>query len=318
MRKLIILMICISYASTAKIPGPAIGVLSKPTSTELRNYTGNCRGMIDVEYTRFIEQGGARIVPINYTDNTTTMSLIFYKINALYFMPGQSPIYIPDGSGGYKYSKYAKAAKYLFAKAMVENSKGVHFPVLGTSAGMQMIIHFLGAEKNIYTECGRACQHILTNIFEFDHSQTKLFKGFPDYYYDLMKNNNVLYSKNAYIVDMNVYLGNKAIRSYLMATGNGTLNGIKTVFIVEGIQHPIFGVHFVPSSANLDWSPVDTSTLIHGLDEINFSQLVSNNFVQEGRLNDHQFASYDEWLTYANYNYPVIYDLKLGWVYILP
>ena len=106
---------------------PVIGVLTEPLRGEL--YQGKDRldadvapGYVPRTHVQFLEQAGARVIPIDYRLSRDELVSLFSQINGLY-MPGDSQVAVTDET--YK-------GAFVIAMAYAENEnfeEKEHFPV---------------------------------------------------------------------------------------------------------------------------------------------------------------------------------------------
>merc|ERR1712065_23986 len=96
---------------------PTIGVFMEPSPS-------CCTKYIAASYIKFVEGGGARAVPIDYTQSEEELTEVFNSINGLLF-PGGG-VDLEDGN------QWDMAGAFMIDLAMTANQKGDYFPVWGT------------------------------------------------------------------------------------------------------------------------------------------------------------------------------------------
>jgi gamma-glutamyl hydrolase len=90
-------------------------------------------------YVKFIEQAGARVVPIPYDADEATLESIFKSINGILLCGGSTALRIKGGSP----TPYSKAVAYMFNRATEVNDAGTIFPILGICHGHQLLHYIL-------------------------------------------------------------------------------------------------------------------------------------------------------------------------------
>lgn len=155
---------------------PVIGILTQGTTDMIYydNYT-----MIAGSYVKYIESVGGRVIAIPYNLNATDFERIYQNINGLLITGGRMKLIFPrnkteDDDSEFKWSIFAKSAKYFIDRAMEDYEKGIYFPILGICLGQEAIalalhknledtLTVLNLKKNTYLQSAGA---ILTDVRE--------------------------------------------------------------------------------------------------------------------------------------------------------
>lgn len=103
------------------------------------------RSYIVASYVKWIETGGARVVPILTDQSEDYYSELLRKINGAVF---------PGGANDLSTSSYARSARIVWKTALQFNSNGISFPVWGTCLGMEEIVHLAaGSGRQTLVNC---------------------------------------------------------------------------------------------------------------------------------------------------------------------
>lgn len=86
-------------------------------------------------YVKFLESGGARVVPIPYDLPASDVKALLSNINGALFTGGATAFYNKDGSP----SQYALTAQIIFDEATTAHAAGESWPLWGTCLGHELI-----------------------------------------------------------------------------------------------------------------------------------------------------------------------------------
>ena len=114
-----------------------IGILTVPLSrnTQLRaNYKNYFESYIPDSYVKWLEQSGARVVPICFNWSPKKIDHVLHEVNGVLFPGGDV-----DRDTKADYRKYVYAYKQIFSHAVSENIKNKHFPLWGTCLGFEFL-----------------------------------------------------------------------------------------------------------------------------------------------------------------------------------
>lgn len=112
---LICAVLCIVFSTAHSYNNrPIIGILTEPWEHE--EYADRGGEYIAASYVKFMESAGARVVPISYKWNSTTLDLVFNSVNGILF---------PGGGVDLNFgTPYLTTLKYLFDKTKAVNDAG--------------------------------------------------------------------------------------------------------------------------------------------------------------------------------------------------
>src|SRR3989454_7027209 len=114
---------------------PIIGILSQEYHSSDGNHVkdgidGVTYSYIAASYVKYLESGGARVVPIHIDKPLSYYIDIFNKTNGILF---------PGGGSDLLKSGYAKSAKILWDLAIDANQRGDYYPLWGTCLGFELM-----------------------------------------------------------------------------------------------------------------------------------------------------------------------------------
>ncbi|KAJ4925097.1 hypothetical protein JOQ06_017835 [Pogonophryne albipinna] len=151
--------------SKAKInERPIIGILTQNS----RYLPPNSKGYIASSYVKFLESGGARVVPIMVNREAEEYKRLFNSING---------ILLPGGAANITSSGYQRASKIFYELAIEANKRGDYFPVWGTCLGYEQLT-VLTSGKKLLTRTNTNGMS-LPLLFTKEAKQSRMFKSFP-------------------------------------------------------------------------------------------------------------------------------------------
>ena len=96
---------------------------------------------IAASYVKYLESGGARVVPVPHHFNSSQIQQLFNHING---------VLLPGGSAHIMRSDFYDHAKQLWDLSIAANDRGDYFPMWGTCLGFQVsILLFLIVEGGL-------------------------------------------------------------------------------------------------------------------------------------------------------------------------
>lgn len=262
---------------------PIIGVLTtgldgaknplKPVS-----YLVN-KAYVGASYVKFIEQAGARVVPIVEDMQDKNFKKLLTKLNGV-LLPGNDA---DTGDGGYFYK-----VKEILAYSKKQTAQKKKFPVLGIGRGAQRIIISVSGKDSL--EEGDALN--LTAPLFWRNNDLKTSKMFgklaPRGVVEILGKKPVasFFSENV-LPAANYFNDTKLTKTIRALSVNIDRNGTKFVSTFESINHPWYGLLWHPEKSQFEFNP--TLSVDHTVYSIFTSQFIANFFVSEARENENKF-----------------------------
>jgi len=307
MRTLILVCLSLLFISSLckENLSPSIGIISIPFDDDDYPSVSSAGSCIHEDYFQWIEQGGARAVPIPFDLEPTTLNRLLSSVNGVLFTGG--------GLGLNFSSSYMHGVVQAWQTALSMK----HYPVWGTCMGFQLISILAANDSSVLTSG------------QFDSEGLPLALNFTE---------NVLTSRMFASASMSLirdlatqpitanfhhdgmvpeeYEENDLLKNfYKVISTNEDRKGKEFVSIIEGRHHPVYGVQFHPETTQFVWGldgvPKQTSALFA-------SQYLSNFLVSESRKNGNSFTDEFPIEKYDRYNYPLLEKEGYGRVYVLP
>ncbi|XP_046552520.1 gamma-glutamyl hydrolase A-like isoform X2 [Haliotis rubra] len=253
---------------------PVIGVLAQATDSKTHGDT-----YIPANYVKYLEQAGARVVPVRVREQVTYYVKLFSQINGVLF---------PGGSVGIVSSDYAKAARILYDMAVKANDAGDHFPLWGTCQGFQLLTN-LTARHNLLQPTDAENISLPLDLTP-DAKSSRLLGRLSQKTLHILTTENVTPNFHHYGLLLETFNQTKSLTSFYrpISTNRGR-KGKVFVSTIEAFKYPFYGTQWHPEVINFDWNP--KQALDHTSNGVLISHYFSSFFINEARLSGHKFPN---------------------------
>lgn len=269
---------------------PMIGIMTEPIHT---NETLSSKPMpipdgateyIAASYVKWVESGGARVVPIRYTWPKEKLLKIFRQLNGL-LLPGGGASLEP------KKSQYYEAVRVLWDYSLKERNRA---PVIfGTCLGFeQLSVLAAGSDYGVLSESGKfnsEDQVLNVQDMPYDVRETsRLFKHISPMLLEKLRYENATYHSHEMGVTPEVWESKRELQKIFsppLAYGRDK-SGKKFVSIVESTRASglnIYAVQFHPEKPLFEWSSF--SHIPHSNTAMDFGIYLARFFVEEAKKN---------------------------------
>jgi gamma-glutamyl hydrolase len=278
---------------------PIIGILTQPYSGESpAGLPSSGLSYIAASYVKYIESGGARVVPIFYNLSTSDLDHIFDSINGIMFPGGGSDI---EGTPLYL------AAKHLYNRALQAFDNGDYFPILGHCMGFEILATITsGDDYAILTEFDAENISLSLN-FTAAAKGSKWLGNAPSDVIDILASQSVTMNNHMYGVSPADYQANQnLVDFYSILSTNNDREGKEFISLWEGRKYPIFGSQWHAEKNQFEWYAGEV--INHTPDAIYAMTYFSRFIANQARLNNHHFKDSQEEYNRLIYNYPAFYS----------
>lgn len=267
---------------------PIIGILAQDT----RSSYGST--YIPVTYVKYLQQAGARVVPIRGNQPEE-----YYK-EMVAFTNG---ILLPGGAVSFATSQFARSAKFVWDMALKMNSAGDYYPIWGTCMGFQIMCNLtVGVNLLRPTDSNNASWPI---DFSPDYSQSRLFKNAPTDVIEYLTTEPVTQNQHSYSILTKVFESSKLSSFFTKLSTNKDRKGTEFISTVEAKKYPFYGVQWHPEKSSFNWNP--NYVINHDAHAVAVGQYMANFFVSEARKSAHHFPSVKMEATNLIQNYKKVY-----------
>ncbi len=278
-----------SKTSTSVNNQPVIGILTIPLSNWLGDNIAidseRAKSYLPAAYVRWIENSGARVVPIQYTLTKPIMNSYLAQVNGVIICGDISPVNVsnikPDTKIEMNVIRWAKAEFHIFEWAKKQNRMGTYFPVLGIGMGYEELI-FMHQYPKYYSQI-KDSKTAMSKTAPFNPKEmVEMAKTYISTPLKLTSNPGI-FGRELSKKDQKIFATNKVC--YI-----GKNKKLNTEYInaYSFKDLPFYGLAFHPEAVIYSWveemiPQTDTGVL--------FSQKMSELFVNECRKNFTQLSS---------------------------
>ncbi|XP_060737975.1 gamma-glutamyl hydrolase [Tachysurus vachellii] len=299
------LVLAVSCASAARLPlvetpndRPVIGILTQEVNdSSLRLYG---RTYIPSSYVKYIESGGARVIPIRLNQTREEHEKIFRSVNGLIFIGGAVDLETSD---------FAHTAGLYFRLALQANNEGDYFPIWGTCMGFQLLTVQVAGENLLSKTMAENISMPLNLTSEAQSS--RMFASFPPELFKALSEEPLTGNFHHYGITEQVFVGNEKLSSFFtILSTNKAENGAVFVSTMEGKKYPFYGVQWHPEVNRFQWDP--HYSFPHSKNAVQVSSLLAQFLVNEGRRSSHHFSQPEEETRALIYNYNPVYTANFS------
>ncbi|CAJ1957613.1 unnamed protein product [Sphenostylis stenocarpa] len=251
---------------------PVIGILSHPgdgASGRLSNVTGVSN--IPASYVKFVESGGARVIPLFYNESPQKLTKKLDLVNGVLF------------TGGWATSgPYLEALEFVFQTALEKNDGGDHFPVLGLNLGGNLLIKIVADQADVLETFNASSLPSSLQLWKSANDEGSLYQRFPlDLLTQLSTDCLVLHNHKYAITPRKLQYNRKLSNFFeILATSNDRDDKI-FVSTARGKNYPVTVNLWQPEKNAFEWGTSLKAPRTENA--IRVTQSSANFFVSEAR-----------------------------------
>lgn len=280
---------------------PVVGVLTLPITVGSQRKLG--KSSFATSYQRWIEGGGARVVPIFYDSTPEELDFILSRINGVFWTGGlvdfNPTADDPEGA------KYLATTARIYERVLRENDNGNYFPLWGTCLGFERMFQLFANDVNGTLIRTVDAENFAINLgFTADGWLSRMFGGMS---YELFKEvaspiGDLAFNNHGLGVHPDDFRASPAGKMFHVLSVDEDRNGTLFVSTVEGRHFPFFGTQWHPEKAPWEWNP--KHEISHNEWALTFSNYLGRYFVNECKYNKSAFDSEYQLSKYLVSNWP--------------
>ncbi|XP_073675688.1 gamma-glutamyl hydrolase [Garra rufa] len=276
---------------------PIIGILTQEVDDYMKPFG---KTYIPSSYVKYIESGGARVLPIRLNQSYAEHEKIFRSINGLLLI---------GGSVNLETSDFAHTAGIYFRLALKGNDEGDYFPIWGTCLGFQLLTVLVAGENLLTKTTAENVTYPLN--FTSEASSSRIFTNFPSDVRKALSLEPLTANFHHYGVTKKAFMGNEKLSGFFsVLSTNIAENGLEFVSTMEGRKYPFYGVQWHPEVNRFQWD--SHHNFPHSFNAVRVSSLLAEFFVNEGRRSSHHFSDAAEESSALIYNYNPVYVANIS------
>ncbi|XP_070505868.1 gamma-glutamyl hydrolase-like [Chironomus tepperi] len=280
---------------------PIIGIMAIDMSYYIQSkYTEQYYSFIATSYVKFVEGGGARVVPVWIGKDRKYYEDIMSKLNGILFTGGA--VWFYD-------SAYAYTGKIIYEIAKQLNENGDFFPLWGTCLGFELLTYLSANRSEHRADCSSTNQ-ALNLEFKDDFRTSRMFKDAGDEVVDILKTEEVTSNFHEYCVTEKNLTTFKIDTDWRVISTNKDWNNFEFISSIEHKRYPFYGVQFHPEKNLYEW--VRNKNISHTQNAVLASQYFAQFFVNEARKSSHKFKDSKTEDQHVIYNFPLTFTGLVG------
>jgi len=252
---------------------PIVGVLTQDCSFN------KGKQYIAAGYVKWLEAGGARVVPLKYDMEGLNETLKY--ING---------VLLPGGGGFEPTQKYANALITIFEHTVNSFNAGNPFPLWGTCLGFEEIV-ILASQNTSTVESGFDSEDLaLPLILKNTAMRSRLFSDMPETMIKEIQMMNLIYNNHVRGVTPDKFSPQSALgKFFYVLSVNTDRKGKMFVSTIEGRVYPVWGTQWHPEKVSFEWK--EDLLIPHSSSAVSVNMYPVKFFVDQCRNNKNKFPS---------------------------
>ncbi|XP_017284707.1 zgc:171566 [Kryptolebias marmoratus] len=285
-------ILCAAARSQQLNDRPIIGVLAQENLPGDQFAAGF--SYIAASYVKFLESGGARVVPIRINRTEEEYTKLFYSINGLL---------LPGGDVDIQTSQFSRAARIFYNLALKANDAGDYFPIWGTCQGFQQL-SVLTARKNLLTLTKTKSVALRLTLTPAAQS-SRLFRSFPKDLLQTLTDENITSNFHRWSLSMQNYSRNAKLKRFYKVLSTNSDGEKEFISTMEAYRYPFYAVQWHPEKSPFEW--IDKPGMVHSISAVRTSFYSASFFISEAMKSQHRFSSPAEEDKALIYNHQPVY-----------
>lgn len=298
----VLLLSCYSFAAPWN-PQPIIGILSMPNSDYAKTHGYS---QFPASYVKWLESGGARVVPIPFDAPLSTTKQLLSQINGALFTGGGVDFFNANGT----LTQFALTGQLIFNESVNAFKNGEIWPLWGTCLGHELIsVLGAGPNGNVLTG-GFDSENLTLPVHWAAGIEKSVLWGDVSEIRDLYANGYI--AMNAHSQGITPDNFNTYLSSILTLTATQfDRKGVEFTASQEGKNGlPIFSTQWHPEKSLFEWPIPSYEYIAHNISAVLANHYPTAKFASLAGLNSRHFASIDDEAAALIYNYNPIYGLS--------
>ena len=277
---------------TQATQAPVIGVLAQGTYGHFAKFG---RMYIAASYVKFLESGGARVVPVFNNLTASQVTDLFRSLNG---------VLLPGGGANMTDSGYARNSKLFLKLAMEAYKTGDYFPIWGTCRGMEELLTIQAGPDVL--EFFDSKNDSLPLKLQDGYQKSRLLGGCPADVLSWLQEENLTMNYHRLGISPEVFQSTASINDFydLLATSIDR-DGKRFASVMESRDFPIYATIFHPEKSVFEWR--SNLAINHSPHAIRAAQYFGDFFIEEARKSEHNFANETLAQSSLIYNYSPVY-----------
>jgi gamma-glutamyl hydrolase len=257
---------------------------------------------------KWLEAAGARVTPIQFDVNVTSLDTLLGNVNGILFTGGELTL-SPN-------STYYKTADHIYQWVLKTNGAGTYFPLWGTCMGFQLLNILTASNYSVLSHSIFDSEHMSLPLeLSTPASDSRLLSQMDPALLRVLTETNITENLHHDGVLPSVFQQTPRLRDfYRLVSTNCDRRGLRFVSTIEAFHAPVYGTQWHPERPQFDWTPGIGAN--HSQPALGVMQYFANFLVSEARRNDNSFPSHEQEQAALIYNFDPIHTHDSAQVYI--
>lgn len=262
---------------------PIIGVMTYNRVFE--GYNEYCMAV----YSKFVEQCGARAVPIHFYLTDEELEAYLERLNGV-IIPGGITKIIDENN---EITDFCRKIQITLKKCKELYDRGIHLPIWGVCLGLQGIAV---AEAPYYEVLGvnnfDAVDIRINLNIKTDFDETRVHKHLPEAVRTAVQNDFICYDSHHDGVRPEFFTKYEGLRDYKIVATSADRKGVECAAIIEHKKYPIYAVQYHPEKVAFLWK--DTNNVPRSINALALARHYAMFFITEAKKSTNKFGDYHE------------------------
>ncbi|KAJ3671014.1 hypothetical protein LUZ60_008440 [Juncus effusus] len=283
---------------------PVIGIVSHPGNGTAGEHGrslplyGDDDSYIAASYVKFVESGGARVIPILYNEPEEVILEKLKLVNGVIFTGGRA-----------KYGPYVETLSKIFQVILDRNDGGDYFPLLAICLGFELVNMIVSKDNKILESFSAHNHASILQFVDETSTNTSVFKRFPPDLIQKLSTDCITIQNHIYGLSPKRIQSNDALSNFFrILTTTPDKNGKVYVSSIQAYDYPITGLQWHPEKTAFEWG---LSNIPHTEDSALATHYTASYFISETRKSSNR-PSMKKVLDNLIYNYQLTYLGKDG------
>jgi len=292
---------CVLAASDSPIVNdrPIVGILSLPNSFPM--YESKGRSYFAGSYVDWVEAGGARVVPIVYTNTAEEIRDLVSSLNGVLWTGGGAALIYPNGT----LTPFAAAAKLVLDLVIEANQNGEHMPLWATCMGFEMLNVLVAQDPSVLTAGFNSENYTIPLNFTAYGPTSRMTSNNKEVISILSTQPVTMNNHHSGVAPTAFYGNSKLTSTFNVVSTNVDRDGKEFVSTIEGKTLPIYSSQWHPEKVQFEWWAKEV--INHDPASVKANSHFSFFFVNETRKNTRAFPSIDAMQSALIYNYSPVF-----------
>eukprot|EP01119_Soliformovum_irregulare_P024508 TRINITY_DN8795_c0_g1_i2.p1 TRINITY_DN8795_c0_g1~~TRINITY_DN8795_c0_g1_i2.p1 ORF type:complete len:224 (-),score=59.70 TRINITY_DN8795_c0_g1_i2:160-831(-) len=211
---------------------PIIGIVTQPARGRLDSHGTS---YIAASYVKFVEGGGARVIPIFHNSTKEELTSIFGKINGVLFPGGGNPL---DNV------ELSNTLQHMLDLTKQAFDQGDHFPLFAHCLGFELLAMITSNDANILSSCDT--RNVSLNLdFTPAIKTSKWLQDADPKVLHILSSQNVTMNQHQKCISMESFIENSDLQNFwTVLSTNLDRNGKKFISTWESTNYPVYGIQW--------------------------------------------------------------------------